>query len=172
MAFPPKPKSLSPIATKLSRSRDALICNQAICLGLPPPRSYKNLISALQDLSPEPRPTPHITDVHTLSLTISPWPTTHYPLPTTHPKQSCPELLERLSNDQRANFLRVWDLPPPHLRDTTFDIHGSGWSPSEITALGNVLCDFPDVFSTSKTVFGSSSFIPFKISMPADSAPV
>ena len=54
----------------------------------------------------------------------------------------------------------------------TFDFHGTGWSPSVITALDDVLCEFPDVFSTSKTDFGSCSFLPFKISIPSDNAPV
>ena len=41
-----------------------------------------------------------------------------------------------------------------------------------INALDDVLCEFPDVFSTSKTDFGSCPLIPFKISVPQDSEPV
>ena len=59
-----------------------------------------------------------------------------------------------------------------HLRDVVFDLHGSGWSPSVIDDLGDVLCEFQDVFSTSKADFGSCSLIPFKISVPPGSAPV
>ena len=35
-----------------------------------------------------------------------------------------------------------------------------------------MLCDFPGVFSTSKTHFGSCSLTPFEISVPEGSAPV
>ena len=35
-----------------------------------------------------------------------------------------------------------------------------------------MLCKFPDVFSTSKTEFGSCSLMPFGISVPVGSAPV
>ena len=35
-----------------------------------------------------------------------------------------------------------------------------------------MLCEFPDVLSTSKTDLGSSSLMPFKISVPVGSAPV
>ena len=59
-----------------------------------------------------------------------------------------------------------------HICDVTFDLHGDGWSPSVIDDLGNVLREFPDVFSTSKTEFGSCSLIPFKITVPPDGAPI
>ena len=58
------------------------------------------------------------------------------------------------------------------MRDITFDLHGSGWSPSVIDSLEDVLCEFPDDFSTSKTDFGSCSLMPFKITVPPDSEPV
>ena len=35
-----------------------------------------------------------------------------------------------------------------------------------------MLCEFPDVFSTSNTDFGSCSLMPFEISVPEGSAPV
>ena len=35
-----------------------------------------------------------------------------------------------------------------------------------------MLCDFPDVFSTSKTDFWSCSLMPFEVSVPEESAPV
>ena len=76
------------------------------------------------------------------------------------------------SADQRTSFLNRWDRLPPHLRDIIFDLHGSGWSPSVIDSLGDVLCEFPDVFSTSKTDSGSCSLMPFKIIVPPDSEPV
>lgn len=41
-----------------------------------------------------------------------------------------------------------------------------------IDDLADVICDFPDVFSTSKTDFGSCSLMPFKITVPPDSSPV
>ena len=41
-----------------------------------------------------------------------------------------------------------------------------------IKQLGDVLCDFPDVLSTSKTDLGSGSLMPFEISVTEGSAPV
>ena len=41
-----------------------------------------------------------------------------------------------------------------------------------IKNVGNVLCELQDVFSTSKTDFGLCSLMPFKITVPSDSAPV
>ena len=34
-----------------------------------------------------------------------------------------PALLERLKQDQRSSFLRVWDRLPPHLWEIAFDLH-------------------------------------------------
>ena len=83
-----------------------------------------------------------------------------------------PALLERLNQDQRSSFLRVWARLPPHLWEITFGLHDPGWTPLVIEQLGDVLCEFPDVFSTSKTDFGSCSLMPFEISVPEGSAPV
>ena len=83
-----------------------------------------------------------------------------------------PILLARLDADQLTSFLRLWDRVTLHICDVTFDLHGDGWSPSVIDDLGNVLREFPDVFSTSKTEFGSCSLIPFKITVPPDGAPI
>jgi len=88
------------------------------------------------------------------------------------PKTPCSQLLARLDTDQRTSFLRLWDRLPLHLRDITFNLHGAGWSPSVIDDLADVLCEFPDVFATSKTDFGSCSLMPFKITVPPDSSPV
>ena len=77
-----------------------------------------------------------------------------------------PALMERLNPAQRSAFLRVWARLPPHLREIAFDLRDPGWDPPAIEQLGDVLCDFPDVFSTSKTDFGSCSLMPFKISIP------
>ena len=87
-------------------------------------------------------------------------------------RKNCPLLSRRLSDDQRESFLRLWDRLPLHFRDITFDLHGSGWFPSVISSLRNVRCDFPDVFSASKTDFGSCSLVPLKITVPSDSAPI
>lgn len=38
-----------------------------------------------------------------------------------------------------------------------------GWTPQVITSLGDVLCEFKDVFSTSPTDAGSCFLLPFKI---------
>ena len=117
-------------------------------------------------------PPPSTTDVHALHDNI---PVANDGLPSTNsppmPKTPCPELLERLNDDQRISFFRLWDQLSLHLRDITFDLHGPGWSPSVITALGDVLCEFPDVFSKSKTNFGSCSLIPFKIPAHTASTP-
>ena len=83
-----------------------------------------------------------------------------------------PALLERLNSDQRFSFLRVWARLPPHLREVAFGLHDPGWTPPVIEQVGDVLCEFPEVFSTSKTDFGSCSLIPFEISVPEGSAPV
>ena len=83
-----------------------------------------------------------------------------------------PALLERLNPDQRSSFLRVWARLPPHLREIAFDLHYHGWTPPASEQLGDALCELPDVFSTSKTDFGSCSLMPFEISVPEDSAPV
>ena len=83
-----------------------------------------------------------------------------------------PKLMKRLDPAQRSAFLRVWARLPPHRREIAFDLHDPGWDPPAIEQLGDVLCDFPDVFSTSKTDFGSCSLMPFEISAPEGSAPV
>ena len=46
------------------------------------------------------------------------------------------------------------------------------WTLSAIEQLGDVLCEFSDMFSTSKTDFGSWSLMPFEISVSEGSAPV
>ena len=83
-----------------------------------------------------------------------------------------PALMERLNPAQRSAFLCVWARLPPHLREIAFDLHGPGWDPPTIKQLRDVLCDFPDVFPTSKMGLGSCSLSPFEISVPKGSAPV
>ena len=58
------------------------------------------------------------------------------------------------------------------MRAVAFDLHGPGWTPLAIEQLGDVLCDFADVFSKSKTDYGSCSLMTFEISVPEGSAPV
>ena len=88
------------------------------------------------------------------------------------PPRPSPALKERLRTTQRSAFLRVWARLPPHLREVAFDLHGPVWDPPAIEQLGDVLCDFPDVFSTSKTEFGSCSLMPFEISVSEGRSPV
>ena len=57
-----------------------------------------------------------------------------------------PTLLERLTPEQRASFLRAWERLPSHLPAVAFDLHGPDWTPLAIEQLGDVLCVFPDVF--------------------------
>ena len=83
-----------------------------------------------------------------------------------------PALLERFNLDQRSSFIFVWARLPPHLREIVFDLHGPGWTPLAIEQQGDVLCEMPDVFSTSNTDFGSCALMPFEISVPGGSAPV
>ena len=81
-----------------------------------------------------------------------------------------PALLARLTTEQRASFLRVWERLPSHLRAVAFDLHGPGWNPLAIEQLVDVICNFGDVFSESKTDFGSCSLMPFEISVPEGNA--
>ena len=119
---------------------------------------------------PAPPPTPGVHALHDNIPVASENPPPVFPHdPPTAP---CPQLLARLDADQRTSFLNLWDRLPLHLRDIIFDLHGSGLSPSVIDSLGDILCEFPDVFSTSKTDFGSCSLMPFKITVPPDSEPV
>lgn len=53
-----------------------------------------------------------------------------------------------------------------------FDLHGTDWTTAAIYQLGDVIFDFPDVFSRSKTDSSSCSLMPFVISVPEISAPV
>ena len=69
-------------------------------------------------------------------------------------------------------FLLVWARLPPHLRVIAFDVHDPGWVPPAVEQLGDVLCDFPEVFSTSKMEFGSCSMMPCETSVPEGRAPV
>ena len=66
-----------------------------------------------------------------------------------------PAQLERLNSSQRSSFPYVWARHPPHLQEIAFDLHDPGWDPPAIEKLGDVLCGFPGVFSTSKTDFGT-----------------
>ena len=83
-----------------------------------------------------------------------------------------PALLERLNPEQRASSQRVWERLPSHLRAVAFHLHGPGWTPVAIEQLGDVLCDFADVFSKDKTDFGSCSLMPFESSIREGGAPV
>ena len=119
---------------------------------------------------PSPPPTPCVHALHDNIPVASDNPPRADPhVPLTAP---CPQLLARLDADQLPSFLNLWGCLPPHLRDVIFDLHGSGWFPSVIDRLGDVLCEFPDVFSTSKTDFSSCSLMPFKITVPPHSEPV
>ena len=85
---------------------------------------------------------------------------------------SSPALLERNTPQQRASSLRVWKRLPAHLCAVTFDLHGPDWTPLTIEQLGDVLCDFADVFCKFKAGSGSCSVMPFEIWVPEGSAPV
>eukprot|EP00752_Nemacystus_decipiens_P016839 g15071.t1 len=82
------------------------------------------------------------------------------------------DLLARLDEHQRASFLDLWSRIPKHLRHIVFDLHGPGWSPEVITQLADLLCEFPSVFSASKTDFGRCSLLPFEIHVPPGQKPI
>ena len=92
--------------------------------------------------------------------------------PLAAPASPSPALLARLSPEQCASFLRDRARLPLHLREVAFDLHGTDWTPEATEQLGDALCDFPDVFSRSKSDLGSCSLTPFAISVPEGSAPV
>ena len=50
-----------------------------------------------------------------------------------------PALIECLTPEQRASFLRVWERLSLHLRAVAFDYQGPGWTPLAIEQLGDVL---------------------------------
>ena len=83
-----------------------------------------------------------------------------------------PAILERLNQDERSSFWSIWARLPPHLREISFDLRDPGGTPSAIEQLGDVLCEYPDVFSTSKADFGSCSLMPFEILVPEGCGPV
>ena len=58
--------------------------------------------------------------------------------------------MEQFNPDQRFAFLRVWVRLPPHPRETALVFHDPGWNPPAFKQLGDVLCDFLDVFPTPR----------------------
>eukprot|EP00752_Nemacystus_decipiens_P015617 g13940.t1 len=88
------------------------------------------------------------------------------------PTEPPADLLARLDEHQRASFLDLWSRIPKHLRHIVFDLHGPGWSPEVITQLADLLCEFPSVFSASKTDFGRCSLLPFEIHVPPGQKPI
>ena len=46
------------------------------------------------------------------------------------PDEPSPELLQRLDDDQRTAFLRLWNTVPPHIRRIDFALDAPGWEPS------------------------------------------
>ena len=132
-----------------------------------PPLSVR--LGALQDATHAVEPHPgQIGDCQVSAVTSSP-DTGEAASAVTQPS---PALLERLNPNQHSSFLRIWARLPPHLREIAFDMHDPGWAPPAIEQLGDVLCEFPDVFFTSKTDFNSCPLMPFDISVSEGSAPV
>ena len=83
-----------------------------------------------------------------------------------------PALKKRLNPIHVFEFPCVWARLPPHLRKIAFDLHDPRRDSLAMERLGDVLCDFSDAFSTSKTDFGSCSLMPSEISIPECCAPV
>ncbi|CAB1111208.1 unnamed protein product [Ectocarpus sp. CCAP 1310/34] len=88
------------------------------------------------------------------------------------PKPPPQELLDRFSEAQRSSFMRLWARLPAHMHDIAFDLHNPGWTPEAIDRLADALVEYSDVFSTSKTDFGSCNIMPFTLSVPAGTKPV
>ncbi|CAB1099916.1 unnamed protein product [Ectocarpus sp. CCAP 1310/34] len=88
------------------------------------------------------------------------------------PKPLPQELLDRFSEAQRSSFMRLWARLPAHMHDIAFDLHNPGWTPEAIDRLADALVEYSDVFSTSKTDFGSCTIMPFTLSVPAGTKPV
>ena len=61
---------------------------------------------------------------------------------------------------------------PLHLQAVAYSLHGADWTAEVIEQLGDVLCEFPDVFPKSKSDFGSCPLMPFVISVQEGRAPV
>ena len=89
--------------------------------------------------------------------------------PTSDPPD---EVLKRLSPESRESFLQLWNQLPPHLRDINFDLHGPGWEPAVIKELSDVLLEFQDRFSRSKTDLGHCKTLPFKITLQPGVSPI
>ncbi|CAB1114482.1 unnamed protein product [Ectocarpus sp. CCAP 1310/34] len=88
------------------------------------------------------------------------------------PKPPPQELLDRFSEAQSSGFMRLWARLPAHMHDIAFDLHNPGWTPEAIDRLADALVEYSDVFSTSKTDFGSCTIMPFTLSFPAGTKPV
>ena len=69
-------------------------------------------------------------------------------------------------------MLRVWTRLPLHLRKVAFDLRGIDWTREAIEQMGDVLREFPDVFSKSTSEFGFCSLMPFVISVLERSPPI
>ena len=121
-------------------------------------------LNVLQQDNRAPSPPSGLSEVSSVSAVIA--------SPVAAPASPSPALLERLSPEQRASFLHVWARLSLHLREVAIDLHGTDWTPEAIEQLGDALCAFPDVFSKSKSDFGSCLLIPFVISVPEGCAPV
>ena len=81
-------------------------------------------------------------------------------------------LLECLTPDQRASFLRFWERLPSHLRTVALDLQAPDWTPLAIEQLDDTIRNVAGVIAKSKAIFGSCSPIPFEIWVPEGNAPV
>ena len=78
-----------------------------------------------------------------------------------------------LSEDvQRQAFDIMYTRLPPHLKSINFNLHGPEWSPQDIRRLGDVLIQYEDRFSKSKTDLGYCRTCPFKIELKPGTTPV
>ena len=88
------------------------------------------------------------------------------------PDAPSPERFQRLDDDQRTAFLRLWNTVPPHIRRIDFALDAPGWEPSAIDALSATLEEYADISSSSKLDYGACSLRPFEIKDPPGTQPI
>ena len=92
--------------------------------------------------------------------------------PAKPPADPPDDVLQRLSPESRERFTQMWHQLPPHLRDIHFDLHGPGWEPAVIQELQDVLLEYQDRFSQSKTDLGHCKTLPFEITLQPGVSPI
>ncbi|CAM9726402.1 unnamed protein product [Sphacelaria rigidula] len=58
------------------------------------------------------------------------------------------------------------------MRDINFDLHGPGWEPAVIQELSDVLLQYQERFSRSKTDLGHCKTLPFGVTLQPGVSPI